>query len=227
MRLYKFLPQEHALADIALRRLKVARLCDLNDPFEFFAAEAADHEARRVLPDLKSKTDRRRGVLCFSDSWDNPVMWSHYADRHRGICLGFDVPDHAVKPIDYSAHRLPFRLDDAERTAVTPDMIEQLIYTKFEDWRYEQEYRIDFAVDPADEGEDLLFCDFGDDLRLREIILGPRCNVPLDRARALADRCGEGIEVLKARLAFTTFRVIADDRPRQGSAAGATPDAAS
>jgi hypothetical protein len=20
-------------------------------------------------------------------------MWSHYGDRHKGICLGFDVPD--------------------------------------------------------------------------------------------------------------------------------------
>jgi len=49
------------------------------------------------------------GVMCFSSTWKNPVMWSHYADQHRGICLGFEVPDVYRKKIKYVARRQPFR----------------------------------------------------------------------------------------------------------------------
>lgn len=30
-------------------------------------------------------------VACFSEIKDNFLMWSHYANRHRGICLEFDL----------------------------------------------------------------------------------------------------------------------------------------
>ena len=26
------------------------------------------------------------GMLCFSKGWHNPVQWSHYTDKHKGIC---------------------------------------------------------------------------------------------------------------------------------------------
>jgi hypothetical protein len=41
-------------------------------------------------------------MLCFSRDWHNPVQWSHYADKHRGICLGFDVPDSLLVPVQYT-----------------------------------------------------------------------------------------------------------------------------
>jgi len=31
------------------------------------------------------------GVLCLTPHWDNLLMWAHYGDAHRGICLGFDI----------------------------------------------------------------------------------------------------------------------------------------
>ena len=27
------------------------------------------------------------GVVCFSESYDNIIMWSHYSDNHKGFCL--------------------------------------------------------------------------------------------------------------------------------------------
>lgn len=30
-------------------------------------------------------------VTCFSEKHDNLLMWSHYSDSHKGICLGFDL----------------------------------------------------------------------------------------------------------------------------------------
>ena len=32
-------------------------------------------------------------ISCFSLRRNNQLMWSHYADQHRGICLCYDIPD--------------------------------------------------------------------------------------------------------------------------------------
>ncbi len=31
-------------------------------------------------------------ICCFSTRHDDTLMWSHYADKHTGICLGFEFP---------------------------------------------------------------------------------------------------------------------------------------
>src|ERR1700681_4254027 len=87
---------EHAKTNIQFRRLKVAMFSDANDPFELLALNCrgrGKREARKVLRQFKESQDDETGVLCFSRSWSNPVLWSHYADKHKGVCLGFDVKE--------------------------------------------------------------------------------------------------------------------------------------
>src|SRR5574337_2128898 len=31
------------------------------------------------------------GISCFSKSFNKTLMWSHYADKHAGVCLGFTI----------------------------------------------------------------------------------------------------------------------------------------
>jgi len=38
-------------------------------------------------------------IACFSERFDNPSMWSHYANNHSGICLKFRAHD-AVFPVE-------------------------------------------------------------------------------------------------------------------------------
>lgn len=33
----------------------------------------------------------RLGILSLSENWDNILMWSHYADSHRGLVIGLDT----------------------------------------------------------------------------------------------------------------------------------------
>ena len=45
---------------------------------------------------LFSKLDKQLnsvGVFSLSGKPDHPLMWSHYAEEHRGICLGFELRD--------------------------------------------------------------------------------------------------------------------------------------
>jgi len=49
-----------------------------------------------------------RGVLSLATHWDNALMWSHYADEHRGICIEFNTRDHRcdrLEPVTYSSTR--------------------------------------------------------------------------------------------------------------------------
>ena len=91
VRAYHLTSAEHAVGDIALRRLKVARFTEVNDPFELFALDCMKKERRLALKQFRELQNRHTGLLSFSKSWKNPVLWSHYAAGGRGIVLGFDI----------------------------------------------------------------------------------------------------------------------------------------
>ena len=31
------------------------------------------------------------GITCFSETHDNPLMWSHYTNKHKGFCVEYDI----------------------------------------------------------------------------------------------------------------------------------------
>src|SRR3546814_16799845 len=52
-----------------------------------------------------SEFGERRRMLCFSRGWRNAVQWSQYADHHRVLCLGVDVPDRLLRDVQYRKSR--------------------------------------------------------------------------------------------------------------------------
>ena len=60
----------------------------------------------------------------------------------------------------------------------------------------------------------LYFWPFGGNMRLAEVIVGPRCDRKLSDLRSLVARSKSGAIVFKARLAFRSFRVVLDERTR-------------
>lgn len=89
---------------------------------------------------------RRRGVFSGSETPTNILMWSHYADRHRGICIGYrmcykDMSDAYVRRVKYSDNDDREVLDPVELT--DPDRaIEKLLTFKSHLWKYEKEWRL-------------------------------------------------------------------------------------
>lgn len=82
---------------------------------------------------------RDMGVYCFSSCRDNILMWSHYANNHRGICLIFNYNDlHAVRKVNYEIDypSVSYFNDDEEKRVTAR------YFTKAENWAYENEYRI-------------------------------------------------------------------------------------
>ena len=210
MCVYHFLAAHWAEDDLARCRLKISRFDDLNDPFELLAAELGDRTVRKAFQTLRDDMCARRGVLCFSRTWHNPLLWSHYADKHRGICLGFEVP-HVVR-VRYDVKRLvnvvPRILAGGPASEA---LMTRLLATKFRDWKYEDEVRVYTDLKDADTATGHYLKDFGPDLVLKEVILGPRYAGSPAKIAELARACVGGVSLIRARLAFKRFRVVPDE----------------
>jgi len=118
MRLYHYLDARWGLDDIRRRRLKISKIDDMNDPYEWKCAHSDDPESQAAIERTELQSLEKYGVLCFSRSWNNVLMWSHYADRHKGICLGFDVLDERTRRVRYI--ETPLALDTLAARVRTP-----------------------------------------------------------------------------------------------------------
>ncbi len=213
IRVYHLTSAEHAVSDIALSRLKVARFSDLNDPFELLALNFREREVRKVARDFKNAYDAHTGLLSFSADWNEPVLWSHYAAKHRGICLGFNVPRTALQEVEYEDERLRAELgDNGDPLAISAELQTQLLKTKFCHWNYEQEYRRFVPLDSTAQEGRLNFVAFGPELELAEVILGPQCNHSLQSIRDLVASRYANVVAFQARLAFKWFSVVPNER---------------
>jgi hypothetical protein len=202
-RAYHFAPAEFAVQDLRYQRLKIARLDELNDPFELWAIAQPDRRLRQALRQTKADFARLYGLLCFSLTWHNPLLWSHYADRHRGLALGFDVAEEILKPVSYVATRPTL-------TKIDPTVATWLLFTKFVDWQYEQEVRI-FTTLQDQDPSGLYFGKFNEQLVLREVIVGPLCKVTKKDLRGVLIG-NDAVTLTKGRLAFNTFEIVRDKR---------------
>ena len=208
MRVYHFLTREFGLKDLRERRLKIASFEQVNDPFELLPI-CADADERRRFRNARADMAKVIGLLCFSRHWTSPVQWSHYAEGHQGLCLGFDLPDEALTAVKYRRQR--FRANWAAMNGTKDAREAELrrwFATKFIHWEYEAEERAFIILSDYTPEEGRYYMPFDHETQLAEVIVGDRS----DLARAdIADALGElaaGVDVFKARLAFQSYRVV-------------------
>jgi hypothetical protein len=209
MRVYHFVNERFGLEDLKKRRLKIATIEDLNDPFEMLGFSNHNPELRKGWEYSKKDADSRFGLLCFSRSWRNPVQWSHYADGHKGLCLGFDVPKRLLVEVTYSDQRWkPDLAAFREGGRSAQKELTRIFSTKFSHWRYENEVRciIPLRVIPREGG--FYFERFSHRLSLREVIVGHRSTVSRKQALSALRGLKDDVSLIKARLAFRSFSVV-------------------
>jgi len=219
MNVYYLTPSQFALSNIALRRLKIARISDLNDPFELMAMVVRNERDLATFHRLKSELNKDNGLLCFARSWENPVMWGHYADRHTGIALGFEAQESLFKTVQYAKNPFAVTIDPlTDLPRPTEAEVEKLLSTKFHDWAYENEVRVFVNLDHSTKESGLYFYPFDEKLTLREVILGPKCELPIDRIRELVKSFEPPVRVVKSSIALGTFNVVENSLATQGPA---------
>lgn len=221
MIVYHFTPSEFALKALRDRRLKISRINELNDPFEFCAADFSESDTKTRLETFKNQVNEQYGVICFSEQYHDPVLWSHYADSHRGVVLVFEIPDDHAIPIDYQPERFKLDVDAAiQRGSFDESDLSKLISTKFSSWHYENEIRItcrlnDHFCQIDSKGkkvyfESLSLESFGlDPLKLIGLIRGIRCDLnSMDIASELL--AADTLLVQDTQLDLSGFRIISD-----------------
>lgn len=210
---YYLTSADHAINNIGLGRLKISRFVDLNDPFELLALNFRERETRKIVRDFKSTYGAHTGLLCFSSDWINPVLWSHYGAKHKGICLGFDLKEDLIQQVRYADERILAEIgEDGSPVQLDQALQELLLCTKFRHWEYEREIRRFIALDGATKEGSLHFYLFDQSLQLREVILGPQCTLSLDNVRQLVSARYPQAVTFSARLAFKFFSVVPDER---------------
>lgn len=209
MRVYHFICANYGLDNLRKRRVKIATLNELNDPFELFGVNLGNESLRRAFQVMKKELSQNRGLLCFSRDWCNPVLWSHYADRHRGLCLAFDIPDKHLGPVNYSRKRLVVDIENFRNPRqLLPDVATRLMFTKYSHWRYENEVRCFVTLEEKDSETGLYFADFSENLRLVGVIVGAESSITRGELSGALGELQASVETFKTRLAFRTFRVV-------------------
>lgn len=126
-------------------------LCALNFPKHSIEQRRAQFD--RIVNELTEKAsilgnntelahiNRNMGVFCASEHSDDVLMWSHYGDEHKGVCVGLSPRkvSRQFRPVEYLAE-IP--VIDAWHYVRNPDDIfSTLACCKADNWRYEREWR--------------------------------------------------------------------------------------
>lgn len=88
------------------------------------------------------------GILSLAESNKNLLMWAHYADDHKGMCLEFTrkknnlfSDDKSVHKIHYSESHPTLRAKALSDPIATEASKRRILYTKSSHWEYEEEWR--------------------------------------------------------------------------------------
>ena len=183
--LYKYMPYRAKFFDNFL--LRCSQRPVLNDPFEilpgldYLVASECDiaprpsgrwgstrDEVRRRFQEALTSVDRNKirfaqdindmGVISFSETRDNLLMWAHYADSHRGVLIEFDVRHAFFASLNGESERLARVLYRKQRSQdIYPHLgrpeqvdIYGILFEKSDEWIYEKEHRVSRKLMNAD-----------------------------------------------------------------------------
>lgn len=173
----------------------------------------AEREALEIHKAALVAQFRNSGIFCATRNNCNLLMWSHYADAHRGVVFGFQ-PDAArdsflclLEPVTYSDLRpsfyKPFDPLVGDMPAPNPDAMRaftrSLTAVKSTHWAYEEELRV---VIPSyvPEGQSAVFIPYYA-TELAELYLGHRVAMGVrDELVTAARALNKDVAIFQARI---------------------------
>ena len=173
---YHFLFSEYVPDDLERKRIKVSTLDTINDPFEFMPYRRYGFKERQPYNKVFRAISKKWGILCFSRTWEEQLLWAHYADKHKGVALGFEIPEDKLIKVAYDSSEIreKFKLTDDPKE--NEHKFLNLAGKKFQEWKYEKEYRLLVRLKDCIQEKGLHFFPFGNNLRIKEVVLGCRFN---------------------------------------------------
>lgn len=207
---YHFLFSSNAIHDLERKMIRVSRLDDLNDPFELSPyLRFRDSKVRKRFHDVRKAISKKHGLLCFSGSWSEPLLWGHYADKHKGIAIGFEISNYEILKVEYVGKRVKLELtNDLQENERL--FLNTLGRAKYEKWTYENEYRLWARLEDCTMIDGQYFIQFGNSLKVKEIVLG--CKYDNSEEYILKLSKDLGVKVIPSRMAWGEYKMNIDGR---------------
>jgi len=181
MILYKYFPcNEYTFKSLAVKGLWCHTYENMNDPFECLnvlertfssleletfraivlngkhqrwqnLAQKNDNELTHIINTFRKEILHQYAFCSLSEDPNEILMWSHYANSHNGIVIGFEFSElennHHLQKVDYEENLNEINLEKYAHYLIgdTDDFIDELFkdYSiKSSHWGYEKEWRI-------------------------------------------------------------------------------------
>jgi len=149
------------------RRLYLPTAMQLNDPNEGVAVVDIQNAYRAWGNQLEERNRRNSTRICsLTEQYRSSVVWAHYADQHKGICIEIDSAEintgcGILMPVQYTKN-VPILGHN------TADDVRRAFLNKTNEWGYEQEWRYVTSEQPPS----LLFTESA----ITRVMLGARFN---------------------------------------------------
>lgn len=180
-------------------RLYAAKFSDMNDPMEGHYIYSPNSCPQEIIDKIKGRKKNIR-IVSLSRSFNNFLMWSHYADGHRGIAIGIDINRevYKVRPVNY-IDRLT-SLKDISSVSIDK-FSEKVLSQKLSLWSYEEEERV-FV-----EGSSTFI-----DVTVKQVIIGKKMSTQnYSFLKELIHKVNPDIEVIKIEVLDNNFDYNVDD----------------
>ncbi|HCG5955204.1 TPA: DUF2971 domain-containing protein [Vibrio parahaemolyticus] len=172
--LYKYFPSRPVFFDNFLIRATTGRA--LNDPFEVnpnddywvdllmeLDRELSREEAQNrlsVMITLKQREYdfgidlyKRYGIVSLTETRDNLLMWSHYADEHKGFVVEFDTTHDFFTKMYNDGNEMVGEVKRVyyrkQRTNKLSSYYLEPYFVKSDEWQYEKEHRLLLPISKA------------------------------------------------------------------------------
>lgn len=134
----------YALDIILNDRLRCADWRRLNDPMEgmfVYSYRSTDERDYSEQVDDIVRNKRRLLVCSLSQTFDSHLLWAHYAAGFEGLAIEVELPNHSPK-VKLVKYRGVFAQVSIGDTLDTSQAAEEILSSKYREWKYEQEVRI-------------------------------------------------------------------------------------
>ena len=144
------------------------KACNMNDPYDCYYSDSIFSDLEKLAKEknsafliemcrkekmkFKDTCEKIRNMIvlsCFSETFDSILMWSHYANQHKGICVQYRRSDFTapsllcssavLRPVSYGRKISVF---DESIHEVNKKENFKILIRKAEEWQYEEEWRI-------------------------------------------------------------------------------------
>lgn len=180
---------EHTLSDLINETVTTCNPHKMNDPFDTLFYHWLEYRIdkgysqNKDAAELYRESSKYYRIRSFSEQskdvypWQNTLMWSHYADNHKGICVEYSFSEKFLfqqcNEELVCFNRICYEDAICDLTKDEDANGYRMLFTKSVDWKYENECRL-LSYNPEIEG-DFYSIPLDKDSTIKAVYFGLRC----------------------------------------------------